>query len=348
VARTADRLPQRELHGLLEILGEVHHAEDLASFRRGLIEVLPRVVPSRYTSYNEFTADGRPLVTIVSPEPEPRYLELWGRFGHQNPLVQHHLTTRDPRATRLSDVISSEEFRRLDLYREVFAPLGVGHQLALTLPAPPRLLIGVAVVAEEGYTDAQCLMFDLARPHLIQARSNAATREQLRDVLRAIEQGLDDVGQAIVVTDDRERIAFASQAGRDVLASLPGAPGRPDGRLPGALRAVAADHSVMPVGETGTLLVRRLPATGGATVFLFERGRPPVSIAQLEALGLSRREAQVLARFMAGESTAQAAEALAVSRRTIHKHSERIYRCLGVGDRVAAISCAWASLDAGR
>ena len=197
---TRNGLPERELRGLLEILGEVHHAEDLASFRQGLLDVLPRVVPSVYTSYNEITPDGQPLVAIVSPEPEQQWLELWGRLGHQNPLIQRYLSTRDPRAYRMSDVIDAPTFRRLDLYREVFAPLGVHHQMAVTLPAPPRLLNGLAVVAPDDYTDAQRRMLDLARPHLIQARANAAARERLHDVLHAIENGLDDVGQAIVVT----------------------------------------------------------------------------------------------------------------------------------------------------
>jgi DNA-binding CsgD family transcriptional regulator len=341
-------LPERELRGLLEILGEVHHAEDVASFREGLLNVLPTVVPSLYTSYNEIGADGRPLVVIVSPELDQRWLELWGQLGHQNPLVRHHLTTRDPRAHRMSDVIDGPSFRRLELYREVFAPLGVHHQMAITLPAPPKLLIGLAVVAPDDYTDAQRRMFDLARPHLIQARANAAARERLRDVLHAIEHGLDDVGQAIVVTDDRERIAFASRAGRDALALLDGGI-RGDGeRLPGALQGVTADHSVMAVRDDAPLVVRRLPSERGTTVFLFERSERPAPLAHIEALGLSTREAEVLRRFMRGESTAEAATSLQISPRTIHKHAERIYRKLGVTDRIAAISTAWASLDTGR
>jgi DNA-binding NarL/FixJ family response regulator len=170
---------------------------------------------------------------------------------------------------------------------------------------------------------------------------------RLRDVLHAIEHGLDDVGQAIVVTDDRERIAFASHAGRDALQLLDGA--RRDGsRLPDALQAVSADHTVMPVHDDAPLIVRRLPSERGTTVFLFERTARPTPLDQIEALGLSTREAEVLRRFMRGETTAAAAAALAVSPRTIHRHAEHVYRKLGVTDRVAAVSTAWAALDAGR
>ena len=71
------------------------------------------------------------------------------------------------------------------------------------------------------------------------------------------------------------------------------------------------------------------------TVFLFERSERPTPLAQIEALGLSPREAEVLRRFMRGETTAEAAQSLSISPRTIHKHADGIYRKLGVTDRVA-------------
>ena len=75
-------LPERELHGLLELLGEVHHAENVAGFRTALLDVLPRIIPAAYTSYNEVSGDGNPLVTLVTPEAPQRVLTQWGRFGH--------------------------------------------------------------------------------------------------------------------------------------------------------------------------------------------------------------------------------------------------------------------------
>jgi DNA-binding CsgD family transcriptional regulator len=343
----AGGLPERELQGLLEIIGEVNHAEDVQSFREGLLHVLPNVVPSIYTSYNEISSDGRPVVAIVSPELDESWIELWGRLGHENPLVQRHLSSRNSRALRLSDVIDEASFRRLALYREVFAPLGVNHQMAVTLPAPPSLLVGFAVTAEHDYTDAQQRMFDLARPHLIQARANAAARERLRDVLDAVSLGLEDINQALVIADDRDRITFATLPGRDVLERLgerhvDGSP------VPAALRTVSADNTTIAIADLPQLRVRRLRGASGTTVYLFDRLTRPTPLDQIEALGLTTREAEVLRCLMHGESTAATAATLGVSPRTVHKHSERIYRKLGVGDRVAAVSAAWSALDAGR
>ncbi|WP_155892301.1 helix-turn-helix transcriptional regulator [Conexibacter woesei] len=338
-------LPERELQGLLELLGEVHHAEDLPGFRAALLDVLPRVIPNSCTSYNEIGGDGTPLVALVNPEPPPSIRESWGRFGHQNPLVQRYLQTRDPRATRMSDVISPERFRRLDLYREVFVPLGVEHQMAVTLPAPPQLVIGIVVADERDFTDPQKRMLDLARPHLIQAHANATLRERLHDVLAAVEAGLDDGGEALVVTDASGRVAFASTAGRAALRRL-----EPDALVD----LTARDTPPNTVVETsdGALLVRRLARRGGGgagatTVLVFERPARSASRALLEALGLSPREAEVLQQMMRGRTTAEIATALEISPRTIHKHAERIYDKLGVHDRIAAVSAAWSALDAG-
>ena len=340
-------LPERELRGLLEILAEVHHAEDPVAFREGLLHVLPTVLPSRFTSYNEIGADGTPLVVMVRPEPEREILERWGSLGHQNPLVQRHLATRDPRVYRMSDVVEEAEFRRLDLYREVFLPMGVHHQMAVTLPAPPRLLIGLAVVAPDDYTSAQRRMLDLARPHLIQARANAEARARLRGVMDALGRGFDEVGEAVVVVDDRDRIAFASRAGRDALEIIDGDP-RPAGtRLPERLRRAGEGHSVVALAAGGPLVTHRLPSEDGTTVFLFERRPRPVPLGQIEALGLTPREAEVLRCFMRGATTAETAAELAASPRTIQKHCERIYRKLGVADRVAAVGAAWSALGAG-
>ncbi|MFN8130592.1 MAG: LuxR C-terminal-related transcriptional regulator [Solirubrobacteraceae bacterium] len=343
-------LPERELQGLLEILGEVHHAEDLESFRLGLLDVVPRVLPSAYTSYNEFGPDGSPLVAIVNPQPEAQWLERWGQLGHENPLVQRYLATRDPRAYRITDVIDHREFRRRELYRQVFAPLGVHHQLAVTLPAPPSLLVGLAVVAPDDYTDAQRHMLDLARPHLIQARANAAARERLRNVLAGIEAGLGATGDAIVVADAASRVEFASDAGRAVLERLAHR-AVPDGApLPDGLPEAAGQGRAVLRNDGGPpLVIRRLTVAGGtATVFLFERSAPAAPRVLLEGLGLTSREAEVLRALMAGRGTREAAADLGISPRTVAKHLQRIYAKLGVTDRVAAVAAAWAALDAGR
>ena len=57
--------------------------------------------------------------------------------------------------------------------------------------------------------------------------------------------------------------------------------------------------------------------------------------------GLTRREAQVVSHLARGETNAQIALSLGLSRRTIEKHLERVFAKLGVSNRTQALMRAW-------
>ena len=61
----------------------------------------------------------------------------------------------------------------------------------------------------------------------------------------------------------------------------------------------------------------------------------------LAALGLSKREAEVLRLVARGKTDAEIAAALVVSPRTVQKHLEHVYEKLGVRTRTAAVSRAF-------
>jgi DNA-binding CsgD family transcriptional regulator len=60
----------------------------------------------------------------------------------------------------------------------------------------------------------------------------------------------------------------------------------------------------------------------------------------LEALGLTRREAEVLAWVAEGKRDAEIATILGISSRTVSHHLEHVYRKLGVETRTSAAGCA--------
>lgn len=64
---------------------------------------------------------------------------------------------------------------------------------------------------------------------------------------------------------------------------------------------------------------------------------------QLQALGLSRRQAEVLRLIATGYATPDAASILGISPRTAQKHLEHCYRTLGVTSRSQASHAAWAA-----
>lgn len=138
-------------------------------------------MPSDWVSLNQMGERPEDTWSLVVPPVAEKLHELFARYGHQNPLVRRALATRDGRAYRFSDVISREELHALDLYREVYAPLGLEHQLAFILPYEPPRLLGVALSRRrEDFTDAERELINRVRPFLIQGYRNALEHAKLQ------------------------------------------------------------------------------------------------------------------------------------------------------------------------
>lgn len=168
------QLSTHDVLAVLEFVGDVHHAETLDDFRAALLPAVRHLVPCDWVSYNEVDADGTVHAALVQPGADPRLHAAWSRYALQNPIVAHYQQTRDGRAYRLSDFLTRDELHSLELYRYVYAPMGVEYQVAVALPSAPDITIGVALSrGDRDFTDRDRGVLDLARPHVIQAWRNA-------------------------------------------------------------------------------------------------------------------------------------------------------------------------------
>ena len=159
---------------LLELIGDVQGLLDLAELREGLLSALQRAVPSDWASLNEIGSDPALTVAISRPPLAPRWHEKFALLAHENPLLALWRATRDGRAYRFSDVATEAELRDLALFREVYAPLGVRHQIAFTLPSTTDRVLAIALSRRDhDYTDSERDLLNHARPFLIQAYRNA-------------------------------------------------------------------------------------------------------------------------------------------------------------------------------
>ena len=176
---TMRRLSERDLRAVLDLVGEAHDAEDLDEFRAVLLPALNRLLPADLAAYNELVDGGVPVATISEPAAPPEQLEAWARYAAQNPLYQRYVQTRDGRAYSFGDVIARADLERLEFYREIFVPLGLLDQIAIVLPAPRFLTIGLAISrGGKEFGERERAMLDLARPHLVQAYRNAELRQR--------------------------------------------------------------------------------------------------------------------------------------------------------------------------
>jgi DNA-binding CsgD family transcriptional regulator len=83
-------------------------------------------------------------------------------------------------------VTTQAELHQLDLYRQVYGPIKVEHQMAFTLPATPGRVIAIALSrCDTDFTDEDRDVIERARPYLIQAWRNAIDHTALRDELAA-------------------------------------------------------------------------------------------------------------------------------------------------------------------
>lgn len=332
-----ERLGRADLRAALDFLEIVGAATTLDQFADLLIAELPDLIRSDIVSYNEVDRERRRAYFHSNPVESmfPGSEQILERYMDQNPLVVHHARTGDGAARTWSDFITQRELHSTDLYNELFRPLEVEREMVATLPSSPPVLVGIVVMrGGRDFDERDRSMLDLLRPHLANAYANAAARE----TIAAIEQALP--GDNVVVLGPRCRIRYASSRAMELLRCF--GESRPF-LLPEALERLATTAAPIPGGELrsvrdGRRVVARLASN--SLLLLREEGTS-LDSERLLALGLSRREAEVLTLVAAGHRNAAIGAHLEITERTVKKHLEAVYEKLGVRSRTQASALAF-------
>ena len=207
---------------LLELIGEVQGLLELAELREGLLVALDRVVPSDWVSINEIGPDPAHVHTIARPALDERVHEAFARHAHENPLIRRFARTADARPYRFSDVVARHDLHALSLYRDVYAELGLEHQIAFVVKFSTAGYVGIALSRRDrDYTAAERALLDRARPYLIQIYRNAVAYSALAE--RSASDGAMSAGYQPGPTP-REAAALAGvahgQSNADVAVAL--------------------------------------------------------------------------------------------------------------------------------
>jgi DNA-binding CsgD family transcriptional regulator len=161
-------------NALLALIGDAFDLVELDDFRLGLLRSLQATLSVDWISLNGIGPDPDDIVVLADPPPPPGLLTALSAYAHQNPFVAHYARTGNGRALRFSDLASREALHELDLYREVYGPLGIEFQLSFTLPHSTGRILGIAMSRRErDFSDAERDLIEQARPFLIQAYRNA-------------------------------------------------------------------------------------------------------------------------------------------------------------------------------
>lgn len=350
-----EQIGARDTGALLDAIRAVSELGDLDTYACRVIREVGSLVPSDYVSYNEVD----PPRLVSHQEPDVLTDELVAAFtthAHEHPLVQHHARTGDGAPVKFSDLMTRRELHRLGIYDHFFRELGVEYQIAIGLPAPRPIVIGLALSrAKRDYTERDRTVLQLMRPHLVQAYRNAQIYTALRESYDAVIDGLASEGRFMVLVHEGERIEWLQEETKEVVLRY--FPSRDQelsdtiamwmrtqrGRLEQG-DALPQPAQPLVVERDGRRLILRYVHGEGPDILICDERPLEPDAAPLQSLGLSAREAEVLLAAARGGTNDEIAANLGVSRGTVKKHLGNVYRKLGVSNRAAATAHAFETM----
>ena len=203
---------------------------------------------------------------------------------------------------------------------------------------------------------ARCIL-NLVRRQLMQAGESTPPSNGDREILRRLKEVFAQLG-AVVVSSEGQ-VQFITRRGERLLGQY--FPSHAPPSWPEPIRRWFEEHVPSLTAEgpvplpclplqvqqaARQLLVRPMAELSpGQYLFLLEEEKlPSFSIATLELLGITRREAEVLFWVARDKCNAGIARVLGCSKRTVKTHLEHIYKKLGVQTRTAALMVALSRL----
>jgi DNA-binding CsgD family transcriptional regulator len=348
-----DGMRASDYRTVLEVARAVGELDSLEAFRAGVLAQLQQLVPADVAGYNEVDTRGGESVVLLDVPPPPIDVptEL-ARLAHEHPLIVHQ-STGDGSACSISDLLPAREYRRREVYRDVMRHVAGEDQLAVSFRGADDALIGIAVNrARGGFTVRDRARLNASRPFFELAYRNVLERSRLEAGVEALRHAADAVDRPalLVRRDGTVESATAAAAAwlRDEHALAPGHPlPEPlhswfvaERRRSGTLDDAGPAPLALP-GERGGMRARYVPGgPGGLDAVVLEAPEAPLRISRLAAIGLSRREAEVLRLASLGWSNAEIAQALDLSSHTVAKHLRNVYAKLEVTSRTAAVQRA--------
>ena len=350
------RLPQRDLLTILDFLRGAGAVGGTRTFAAYVTSEVSRVIPAALSAFAEIDL-AKPSVHWVMDRPDaglPNAARVLAAHIHDNPFIRYRKSTGDNGTVRLSDLTTIRTFEQTGLYREFYRPLHLHHSMACALRLGQRELAAVAVYRSgTDFSDRDRLCLDLLRPHLAHLYRSAEAMSQTRRDLALVTRGVEVSNHALLIVGREGRIRRATERAERWLTRYFDPAPRP-AHLPVRLWEWLQWHETMGGRKDALPPVRRPFVVERLNRRLTVRfvSQPPDSILLLEEtatrpepavlarLGLSFREAEVLACVTAGKTNPAIGAVLRISSRTVQTHLDRIYRKLGVETRTAAAARA--------
>ena len=348
-----ERLRLQDLERINAFLTDLYALDSLDGFRDQLLTALPRLVPADRVTVFETNARLKQMSGHSAPQGvfAGDLPKIYAQYMRQSPLLNAYERGKGS-AVRYSDFLSTRQLHRLGLYNEYLRKLEVEYRMAKGLPGREGWVTSLLLDRKlRDFSERERLVLNVLRPHLNQSYRNAVAFTGLDGRLAEIEDAVDALDRGVVILTADGTIRWTSprarrwlteyfEPGRSVQGALPEPVARWLRWHDRSTGEVVAPRAPMVLSRGSTQLSIRFVSRGAQTVLVLEQQYLSIPPEALRGLGLTPREADVLAWVAEGKTSGEIASILGMGRRAVEKHLERIYPKLGVETRTAAAARA--------
>lgn len=335
-------LSQNEYELLFDCVRELHSFRDQPALRTWLLDTaLPKLIPSDWLSYNEVDMlNPENTLSILRPEANAIFQRVFPRFkevAHQHPLIMGQMQCVNFPVHKISDFLVQDAYHKLELYQEVYRPLGVEYQIAAPIKLEPDRITAFALSRQKSdYTERDRTILEMLRPHLVVAFNNLTVAGERKAMLDNAALALNELSSATIIVDLQGCILYHTGAGLQWIgATNPGIlPAKISGWLNQHASASSRQHLHLTT-DAGDIRIRALPTSSKQRRLLVLTRENMLAAASSDEFSLSKRQSEVVGWICQGKNNAEIAAILCISPRTVHKHVEHIFEKLGVESRIA-------------
>lgn len=346
-------ISHRDFESILAFLQGAYTAHDSEALDNYELEAIPRLTPCLYVGVGGAsigkTAEARSNPAEFTTR---RNAEIASAHLGELPEVIQYLRTSRSEFVRRSDCPTFAAFEQSTMYQEVYRSQRVVDACSLLIPTASNRLDFVGVTSDGLITDRDRNVLIAISPHLVELHRSALAVTRLKDELGDLRAANDRCSRAVVAVDPAGRILRLSDHGRLLLehyfgtiksAMLPGQVLAWMLQADAALRRATdlpAPNRPRVIERPGRRLIIRFLSDPDRHLVVVEEQITDMDAIALRALGLTRRQAEVLKYVALGKSNPEIGIILGLSPRTAGKHVEEILRRLHVSTRTEAASMA--------
>jgi DNA-binding CsgD family transcriptional regulator len=177
------RLSHGEYARLLAFVADIQESAISSDFGAELIKTVARHFEGVMVAFDQIhPASGTYLINHDSPVGEnevPVYFARLQEVYTQNPIYQYNQKGGKEAVVESSGLMSRRNFHRTDFYQDIFKPLGLEHQIVVTMPRE-GWISSLTVNRDKAFAPETIEILRLAARHIIGAHRIACELADLR------------------------------------------------------------------------------------------------------------------------------------------------------------------------